>query len=95
MRGEGTECKPEKQSQVSEQLSRLDKELGRAETVQCSMRERVSTVFVLEPPSAGAEKEVAKGEESLVTIASLIREAVQRISSMSDEYDSIIRRIEL
>ena len=94
MQKEAAGCKPGRESQVSEQQTMLKIALDRAEAVQTELRDRLDSVLIRQPqPGDGAE--VAKDENGLVHLASLLRNAVDRINSMSDEYDAIMGRIEL
>jgi len=88
------ECKPERESQVLEQLRRLCHASDRAEALQAAIRDRLASVLTKQVPPKKGEG-VAKDEAELVHIASSIRAAVDRINSMSDEYDAIMGRIEL
>jgi len=83
----------ERESQVSTWLNRTDSELNRANAVQERIANRISSVLLSQPPT---NPETAnKSEEELVPLANTLRSFAVRLSTMTDEYDSMVERLEL
>jgi len=83
----------ERESQVSTWLNRIDSELDMAGAVQEKIANRISSVLLGQPPT---DPETAKKpEEGLVLLANTLRSFAVRLSTMTDEYDSMVERLEL
>lgn len=86
--------KSERQSQVEEQLTDMDKSIYRLSEMADRLEARLSGVLRRDGECAVAGCQSAP-EQSLVPTADLIRMLKRRISDVSDRLDSIFMRTEL
>jgi hypothetical protein len=83
----------ERQSQIEDQLSRLNHKVQRLSELQMSLRDRLSGVLRCEPPcDKGGEK---KPEELLVPIAKRIRDTAILAQEVGDGLENMLNCMEL
>ncbi len=85
---------PEKlETQVGKQLTRLDRAVNSAMSVQEQLAVRMSSVLRSEVQCAG--KEPCPPMEQIVGLAETIRLAANRINDITSEYRRMMERVEL
>jgi len=80
------------QGQIELCLSRMREELDKATKTQLDIEEKLSVILRNEPPKDVAEKAF---EDSLVPLALRIQEFTIQIVSTTNNYQSILSRMEL
>lgn len=83
----------ERESQVSEWMKKLSTSVQRAEELQITTKNRLSSLLRDE----ASDEEVAQEKplESLVPLASAIREDVRLLDNVSDEYLTMLSLLEI
>jgi len=91
---DGGGCKAEREPQVREWLTRMEKELCRAAELFDTVHSRLLSVLREEPPSGGETCDT-QPEEQLTPLASQIRESVRKLDNISGGYERMLSRLEL
>jgi hypothetical protein len=80
-----------RQTQVDEQLSRLDNQLDRVDHLESALRERLGGVLRAEPMAKGE----GQPEETLVPLADRVRSIMNTISRIADGFEHTLNCIEV
>jgi len=80
-------------NQIAQQLRSFDDQLSRASEVQTQLDNRLAIVSRDEPETP--TDHTGHPEETLTPLANELRSYIRRLREITDEYESIIHRLEL
>ena len=83
----------QKIGQVTQQLEHLEKELARANEVRQMLTQKLSPILLIQPPCNPETTD--QPNQELTSLATHIRDMVQNVRNLTEEYESILERLEL
>ena len=88
-------AKPERKSEVQNQMDGFRMQLGRAKQVQEAIKACFGSVLRREADSSGEQEEVIKDGPALTQHAAELRDMANALCSLNDKWDVIHKSIEL
>lgn len=90
-----SEERPQRQTQVVDWMDRLRVGLQRADDIHKQLEERLTPILRTGPSVAGQVASAKDAEETLVQLAADVRTFVFNLDRLSDQYQTILDRLEL